>query len=245
VICLLTTAGPWGVFSVSSASQQQRLLKFLTPLGAVDNGTLVPARHALSPKDAEYVRSVLSHLISVYGRAHFPVLLARYEAQAKPGDSNGASVFVDVNPVIRFLQGDNPDGAPPSNAGLFHNISVKIEDSPGIPTGGYRYLYHAKFLMGRGVRHVGDLTVELRPGSDAPRITVAGKPLDGAALTALMGSIVRAGRENRHVLPASKMSAKVSLGSREWLFVATEVGGYSRDMEAPNLNLIEFDVLEK
>jgi hypothetical protein len=41
------------------------------------------------------------------------------------------------------------------------------------------------------------------------------------------------------------MSAKVTADSREWLFVANEVSGYSRDLESPNLNLIEFDVFEK
>jgi hypothetical protein len=60
-----------------------------------------------------------------------------------------------------------------------------------------------------------------------------------------MKSILAAGKGNKRNLPASMMSAKVTADSREWLFVANEVSGYSRDLESPNLNLIEFDVFEK
>jgi hypothetical protein len=244
LICLLTSLGPWSVYSVSSASQEQRLVKFLTPLGAVENGSLVPAKHSLSPKDSEYARSVLGHLISVYGREHFPVLFARYEKDAKPKAAKNSMGFVDVGPVIMFLQGNNPSAPFSSNTG-FHSISIKIDGSHGISTEGYRLLYHLKFPMGRGVQHAGDLTVDFPHGSDAVRISLSGRQLDATPVTNLMKSILAAGKGNKRNLPASMMSAKVTADSREWLFVANEVSGYSRDLESPNLNLIEFDVFEK
>jgi hypothetical protein len=246
LICLLSAAGPWGAFSVSSASQQGKLLEVLAPLGAVENGTMVPAKHGLTSKEEAAVTQILSHLVSTYGREGFPVLFARYETEVKVKvkEVNGNISYVNVNPIISFLEG-NKGPIDRGSATGFLRVSAELDNAHGVPTEGYRFLYHASFQPGPIRQQVGDLMVEFRYGQDAPRILLSGKPLGAAAITALVKSIIQAGTHARHRLPASEMSVKFSSGTRQWLLIVNRIEGTQRDSGTPSLSSIDLDILEK
>ncbi|HXN35570.1 MAG TPA: DUF4153 domain-containing protein [Opitutaceae bacterium] len=246
LICLLSAAGPWGAFSVSSASQERKLVEMLAPLGALENGTMVPANRRLTSKEEASVTQLLTHMVSTYGRERFPVLFARYETQVKVKvkEVNGNLSLVNVNSIISFLEGNK--GPTDRGIGLgVHHVIVELDNAHGIPTEGYRFLYHASFQQGRDRQHLGDLTVEFHFGQDAPRILLSGRALEETAITALVKSIIKAGIQSRHRLPASEMSVKLSSGTREWLLIVNRLEGTPQDSGATNLSSIDMDLLEK
>jgi Domain of unknown function (DUF4153) len=244
LICLLTAAGPWSAFSVSSASQERQLIELLTPIGAVENGTLVPARHGMDTKEEASARSILAHLVSTYGRGRFPGLFARYEAEVKPRDKNEVPFYADVNPIIKFLEG-NKGATDRAIVAGGRRFSVAQNSSRGFPIGGYRFLYHASFRTGPDTERAGDLSIEFKFAQYAPVMLLAGKPLDVTAVTALIGSIAGKWNEGNHFLPASEMSAKFSSGPREWLLIVNKLEGTSRDSGPAILSSIDISVLEK
>jgi hypothetical protein len=244
LICLLSAEGPWGVFSISSASQERKLIEVLTPIGAVENGTLVPARHGMDSKEEASARSILSHLVSTYGRGRFPGLFARYETDVKVKDTNETPFYANVNSIISFLEG-NKGATDRAVASGGRRFSVGQNSSRGFPIGGYRYLYHASFRPGPDTERVGDLSFEFLYGQNAPKVLLSGKTVDVTAVTALISSIVQKGRQGRNFLPASEMSAKFSSGSREWLLIVNRLEGAPRDSGTPIISSIDINVLER
>jgi hypothetical protein len=243
LICLFSAAGPWGAFSISSASQEGKLLELLAPLGAVENGALVPAKHGMNSKEEESARSILTHLISTYGKERFPGLLERYEAGVKVKD-DGESPYATVNQIVGYLEGNKGATDHMLGAGI-NRISVVLDGSHGYPTEGYRFLFHASFGPGQGTQIAGDLAIEFRPGQNAPRILLSGKPLNAREITALTESIIRAGKNNRHTLPASEMSVKIHSGPREWLVIVNKLEGTPQKSGNPDLSSIDLNILEK
>jgi hypothetical protein len=244
LICLLSAAGPWSAFSVSSASQERKLIELLAPVGAVENGTLVPGKRGMDPKEEQSVRSILAHLISTYGRARFPGLFARYETDVKVKETNANPFDANVNPIMGFLEGSKGAARPGAASGT-RRISVTLNSSRGFPTDGYRFLYHASFHPGPDTERIGDLSIVFYYGQNAPKILLSRKPLDVTSVAALISSIVGKGDQGKHFLPDSDMSAKFSSGSREWLLIVNKLEGTPRDSGTPIITSIDINVLEK
>jgi hypothetical protein len=249
LICFISSAGPWGVFSVSSASQKHRLIELLQPFGAVENGGLVPAKRALPAADINSARSILTHLIMTYGIERDPELFSGFSASKMGADNrknDNGNTYVSVQSVITYVTGTNDallGGRARPNASGF--VSVDLDMEGGLPVEGYRALYHACVCPGNGVQKLGDLSVEFPAGGAPPRISFGGKPLDVAALEARLASIAASGAKNKHKLPPSEMSAKLASGTREWLLIFDKVQARTRKGSRPDLSEIEIYLLEK
>lgn len=62
LICLLTSMGPWGAFSVSQKSQKGRLEKLLVKNGMLVNGKAIKAKGAVKDSDASEIESIVRYL---------------------------------------------------------------------------------------------------------------------------------------------------------------------------------------
>ena len=249
LLCLLSVAGPWSAFSVSSASQEHKLLELLAPYGAVENGRLVPARRQLKFKDRNAAASILTHLLATYGNRSLPELFAGYEATAKGPrhrDLGDRNTYLNVESVIAYLTGAegpteitawNPTGAP--------RVSVNLVLGGGLPVEGYRTLYQASVRPGQPPQRLGDLTVQFPAGDLPARITFGGKPVDASGVEARIASIAEAGRKGVHRLPPSEMSAKLASGPREWLLVFYKFQAASGKAGRPAFTELEIYLLEK
>ncbi len=249
LLCFLSVAGPWGAFSISSASQKRHLLSILQSFGAVENGRLVPAKRELPLKDQASARSILTHLIGTYGSASLQGLLAGYEAspagskRREPADDN---IYVNVESVVAYLNGNKDNAAARNpNPALTRYVSVDLELAGGLPVDGYRSLYHECVCPGRPAQKLGDLTLEFPAGDNPPRVTFAGTRLDVASVEALLASIAAEGAKGRHRLPPAEMSAKLVSGSREWLLVVEKFQARAGKTGRPATSELDIYLLEK
>jgi hypothetical protein len=256
-LCFLSVAGPWGAFSISSASQKRQLLAVLAPFSAVEDGRLVPAKRALPLKDQASVRSILGHLIGTYGAAGFADLFAAYEASAKGpnhGNLDGANTYATVESLISFINGAH---AAPANTGGNIHVSrgvgrgasryagVDLDEKSGLAVDGYRMLYHACVWPGCSPQKLGDLTIQFSAADSPPKITFEGKALDVAGVEALLAAIADAGRKGKRELPSSAMSARLVSGPREWLLIVDKFQASTTASGRPHLTELEIYLLEK
>jgi hypothetical protein len=249
LICLATAAGPWSAFSVSAASQTRRLLALLEPYGAVQDGGLVPASRPIAAAEIASARSILSHLISLYGVEGFPRLLAAYSADASgskhPARGNEGT-YARAQSVVTFVIGKfdaNAVERMKPNAPSY--VSADLDLGHGLQVGGYRRLDRASIVAGSGVHGVGDLAVEFPRGNSPPRISAGGKQLDVAAVEALLASVAVASEKGVHKLAPPLMSARLASGGREWLLVIENLHARFRKGARPDLLKVDILVLEK
>ena len=66
-IALLSTFGPWGAFSVSLRSQQNRLSQILTQNKMLKTGKAIKAEHAISVHDHREITSIVEYLVETHG----------------------------------------------------------------------------------------------------------------------------------------------------------------------------------
>jgi hypothetical protein len=246
LICFLSVAGPWSAFSVSVASQKHRLLAILESVGAIENGTLVPAKQALSMKNEESVRSILYHWISTYGGDSLPVLLPNAPKNGpKPLSLSGHSSYQDSEAIISYLRGNKitPETTSSSHQNI-PTVNVDLEMSGGLPVAGYRKLYHACVCPGSPARSMGDLSLNF-PANDAPVITFAGKRIDVSALEARLTSIAEAGARGKLRLPPGDMKARLVSNSREWLVIVDRIETQPSKTGRGTLVELEIYLLEK
>jgi hypothetical protein len=257
VLCMLSVAGPWGAFSISSSSQKKQLLAVLEPYGAVEGGRLVPAKRAVPAKDLTSVRSILGHLFETYGGKNFPDLFAAYDASAKGSshsDLGNANTYASVESLIAYIVGPKGTATNPSgNPGNIHlpgglspaSAGTDLDLGSGLAVGGYKTLYHACVCPGSPPQKLGDLSIQFPADNSAPKITFEGKPLDVSGVEALLAAIAEAGKKGKHALPPSEMSATLASGSREWLLVVDKFQAATKKPGRPTLTELEIYLLEK
>lgn len=249
LLCLLSVAGPWSAFSVSSASQERKLVELLAPFGAVENGRLVPAKREIPIKAQNAVRSVLTHLLATYGNGRFPELLAGYEATAKGPkhhDLGDRNTYAGVESVIAYLTGaEGPPGTTSRNRIAAPRVSVDLDLEGGLPVEGYRSLYHACVCPGQPPQKLGGLTVQFPAGGAPPKITFGGQPVDVSVVQARLASVAEAGRKGAHRLPPTEMSARLVSGSREWLLIFDKFEAAPKAAGRTEFTELEIYLLEK
>jgi hypothetical protein len=218
ILCLATVWGPWSVFSVSRADQRHHLVQVLGP-GGLENGRIVPARRAFSPKEVESIRSIVGHLVRTYGIESITDMLPK-DLKAAASGSGGRYSFAANDQaseqIVDYIAGTKH--APEAPQRRAQEFSVDLDLSCGLPVGGYQMLYHACICPGETAESVGGLSVTYS-GTGAPEFKYKGNSLDATAAAARMKAATAAAMKGARKLPPSEMSASVSSGPREWLVI--------------------------
>jgi hypothetical protein len=245
-VCLLTVWGPWGVFSVSGAAQRHRLVATLGPAG-LENGRIIPAKATLPAKEVESIRSIVSHLITVYGVVSLSDLLpadlvAKVDSAAADGSRYGGE-YEATQQIVEFITGGKPAAAMPAQRA--QTLSVDLDLSAGLPVEGYARVFHACICPGQPEQTLGELTVRAPAGGTMPEFKTHGKRVDGSAVVARIRAVEDAAVKGSHKLPPGQMSASVVSVSHEWLVVIDKLGIRKFGSAPPTLTELDIYVLEK
>ncbi|MFA5058154.1 MAG: DUF4153 domain-containing protein, partial [Opitutaceae bacterium] len=127
-LCLLTTWGPWGAFSMSERSQLARLETKLAAHGLLVDGLLTPKPQDLDGRDYRDLESLLHYLRSRHDSAGLDRLLAPYRA-SRPAAAKVAGApnpWAEPREVLAWLGTRNASRGPEPR-----HFTVQIGGDPG------------------------------------------------------------------------------------------------------------------
>jgi hypothetical protein len=141
MISLLISFGPWGVFSVSFRSQNNRLRQFLQSNNMLsEDQKLVPAKAYLHKGDADQIKSIVEYLVNAHGyQSMQPWFSQNLDTLLKAETGKGRFYsYEQSNKLLAYMELDKHDSVQLAGIETRFRIS-SVKDSSLRSLSGYEY----------------------------------------------------------------------------------------------------------